>query len=43
MAAGRGEWERAAGRILPAIAVTDDKPAPLGPIVLERIAREPKG
>ncbi len=36
-------WERAAGRILPAITVTDEKPAPLGPIVLERIAREPKG
>jgi thymidine phosphorylase len=35
-------WERAAARILPAIAVTEAKPKPLGPIVLERIERLPK-
>jgi thymidine phosphorylase len=35
-------WARAAARILPAITVAAEKGPPLGPIVLERIAREPK-
>jgi thymidine phosphorylase len=35
-------WDRAAARIRPAIRVVEDKVAPLGSVVLERIAREPK-
>ncbi len=34
-------WARAAARILPAVTVVDGKVSPPGPIVLERIARQP--
>ncbi len=34
-------WDRAAARILPAVTVSEAKVAPLGSIVLERVAREP--
>ena len=36
----QADWDRAAARIAAAFRVVDEKVAPLGPVVLERVARE---
>lgn len=40
-ARSEAEWETAAARVRAAVQISDTPPAPLGPIVIERIARSP--
>jgi thymidine phosphorylase len=40
-ARSQADWDRCAARLLPSFLVTEEKVAPLGPVVLERVAREP--